>query len=292
METFYNILYCPIRPVVDERLSIALLVRAQNKVFFKYSHDKLKVIKELLPESAFNLLKSSLKNIDAYFNERNRNENSTQILLDGLEKHPENFLNPEYFEYLNKYSNNLLHFSRPKSLDLIVTDELFETLYNKLIFGADSVQIKKNQLIERVRQKIDPKIKNHVNLQVELTSKQIASLVVPTPVWFIGKNDKDVTGEIIDFDKATSYLENDIRNHLYLLQSLKNGNQKYHAKHFLVGNEPKKTNLINHSIWDELRNLPLITYLPSKETEEITEYIKSHHVSPYFENQNELVVPN
>ncbi len=285
METFYNILFCPIRPVVDEQLSIALFVRSQNKVFFKYSHDKLKVIKELLPETAFNLLKSSLKNIDTYFNERDRNQNPSQILIDGLEKYPESFLNPKYFEYLNNYSNNLLHFSKPKSLDLIVTEELFEALYNKLIFETDSILKKKIPIIEKVKHKINPKIKEHVNLQVQLTSKQISSLIVPTPVWFIGKNKNDVTGEIIDFDKSTSYLENDIRNYLYLLQSLRNGHEKYKATHFLVGNEPKKINQVNHSIWDELRNLPLITYLPSKETEQITEYIKSHNVSPYFENE-------
>ncbi len=285
MKTFYSILYCPIRPIVDERLSIALLLRADDKVYFRYSHDKLKVIKELLPEYAFNLLKSSLKNIEEYFNAKNSELISQQIFIEGIDIHPERFLKSEYFEYLNNYTNNLLHFSRPKSIDLAITEDVFDSLYNKLIFESDSIYKKKHLISEKVKQKVNPKIQGYVNLEVELTSKEISSLIVPTPVWFIGKNNNDVTGEVIDFNKATPYLENDIREHLYLLQLLRASNKKYIGKHFLVGNEPNKSNRINHSIWKELRNLSYITYLPPNETENITEYIKIHKVSPYFESQ-------
>jgi hypothetical protein len=283
MKTFYSILYCPIRPVVDERLSIALLLRADDKVFFRYSHDKLKVIKELLPDSAFNLLKSSLRNIEEYFNVKNSELTSPQIIMEGVDIHPERFLKSEYFEYLNNYSNNLLHFSKPKSIDLQITENVFDSLYNKLIFETDSIYKKKHLIAEKVKQKVNPKIQGHVNLEVQLTSKEIASLIVPTPVWFIGKNNNDVTGEVIDFNKATPYLENDIREHLYLLQLLRTSNIKYKGKHFLVGNEPKKSNHVNHSIWKELRTLSYITYLPSNETEAISEYVKVHKVSPYFD---------
>jgi hypothetical protein len=285
MKTFYSILYCPIRPVVDERLSIALLLRTGDKVFFRYSHDKLKVIKELLPDYAYNLLKSSLRNIEEYFGIKNSDINLGQMIIEGVEIHPERFLKPEYFEYLSNYSNNLLHFSKPKSIDLNVTNEVFETLYNKLIFETDTLAKKRSLISEKVRIKVNPKIQGHVNLEVELTSKQISNLIVPTPVWFIGKNDNDVTGEVIDFDKATHHLENDIRQHLFLLQSLHSTKDKYHGKHFLVGNEPKKANLVNHSIWNELRNLRYLSYIAPSETEKITQYIKRHKVSPYFEIQ-------
>lgn len=287
MKTFYSILFCPIRPVVDEKLSIALLLRSGDKIYFQFSHDKLKILKELLPDNAFNLLKSSLKNIDEYFALKNSELISQQIIIEGIELYPEKFLRPEYFEYLNNYSNNLLHFSKPKSIDVDVTDETFEKLYSKLIFEPDFINKKKYLVAEKVKRKINPKIQGHVNLDIELTSKQISSLVVPTPVWFIGKNEQDVTGEVIDFDKSTSYLENDIREHLYLLQLLRNTNSKYKGKHFLVGNEPKKNNHTNHSIWTELRNLPYITYLVPNETEEISNYIKSHKVSPYFKSEEE-----
>src|SRR5690349_11034488 len=99
MKTFYSILFCPIRPVVDEQLSIALFVRSEDKVFFRYSHDKLKIIKELLPASAYNLLKSSLKNIDEYFAKRNEGHLSQPDLFGNLDNQSDRFLKPDYFKY-------------------------------------------------------------------------------------------------------------------------------------------------------------------------------------------------
>jgi hypothetical protein len=280
MKTFYSILSCPIRPVVDEQLSIALFLRTEERIFFRYSHDKLKIIKDLIPGGAYNLLKSSLRSIDDFFSKKNSQNLTSPVLF---KSDTERFLQPEYFNYLNNYSNNLLHFSKPKLLDLEVNDEIFDNLYFKLVFDADEVKGKKNLITEKVRFKVNPKIKDNVNLEVELTSTQIKNLVIPTPVWFIGKNEMEVTGEVIDFTKSAHHLENDIRDYLYLLQSLKDTktNKKY-GKHFMVGNEPNKNNHTNYSIWTEVRNLSHISFIPPKETDQITSYIHEHKVSPFF----------
>jgi hypothetical protein len=281
MKTFYSILYCPIRPVVDEQLSIALFIRTNERIFFRYSQDKLKVIKELIPGGAYNLLKSSLRNINDYFEEKNNQINISPLLF--IPSDTERLLQLEYFNYLNKYSNNLLHFSKPTILDLEITNEVFDNLYFKFVFDADEIKGKKHLISEKVRSKINPKIKNNVNLEVELTSNQIKNLVVPTPVWFIGKNDMEVTGEVIDFTKSTHHLENDVRDYLYLLQSLKDTKtSKRYGKHFMVGNEPNKNNFTNHSIWNQVRDLSYITFITSKETDQITNYIHEHKVSPFF----------
>ncbi|WP_276980142.1 hypothetical protein, partial [Flavobacterium filum] len=89
MKPFYSILYCPIRPIVEERLSIALIVRTEDKVYFRFSHDKLKVIKELLPAPAYNLLRTSLNNIDHYIISKGIKNNPNQMLIDGESKVPE-----------------------------------------------------------------------------------------------------------------------------------------------------------------------------------------------------------
>lgn len=283
MKTFYSILYCPIRPVVDEKLSIALLVRTDQAVFFRYSHDKLKVIKDLLPAPAYNLLKSSLRSIDDYFTAKSTIASQSPLLFGNSEVHTEKFLQPDYFNYLNDYTNNLLHFSKPKTLDLQVTEKVFDSLYFKLIFDADLIIEKKRLLVDKVYSKVNPRIKSRVNLNVELTSGQISHLVIPTPVWFIGKNDREVTGEVIDFNKPTHNLENDVRDYLYVLQSLRDSkrNQAY-GKHFLVGNEPAKGNDVNHSIWTDVRKLSYLSFISPKETDVITNYVHEHNVSPFF----------
>jgi hypothetical protein len=284
MNPFYSILYCPIRPIVDERLSIALIVRTEDKVYFRFSHDKLKVIKELLPLPAFNLLKASLNNIEHYISNKAISNDPNQLIIEGESKITERFFQKEYFQYLNSYSNNLLHFSEPKNIDLKINEEIFNNLYWKLIFESDFILDKKELITTKVRNKVNPKIQSHVNIDVQLDSKHISGLIVPTPVWFIGKNEKDVTGEVLDFDKQTHHLENDIREHLYLLNTLRNS-PKYTGTHFFVGKEPKKTNQVNHSIWNGLRGLNFLTYVAPNETEQITEYIKKHAVIPFFETE-------
>jgi hypothetical protein len=286
MKTFYSILYCPIRPVVDERLSIALLVKAENQVFFRYSQDKLKILKELLPLPAYRLLKTSLKSLSDFFNSP---EALSKDLFGSNSRSERPFLNVEYFNYLNRYSNNLIHYSTPKGIDLSMNEEVFDNLYFKLIFEADAIQEKKKLIVDRVHSKVNPKIKGHVNLDIELNSSQISNLVVPTPVWFIGKNEKEITGEVIDFNKPTHHLENDIREYLYLLQSLKESKaNKQYGQHFLVGNEPAKSNTVNHSIWNEVHQLSYVSYLSVKETDAIHTYVKEHNVTPFLVTDGEV----
>ncbi|WP_276976300.1 hypothetical protein [Flavobacterium filum] len=110
-------------------------------------------------------------------------------------------------------------------------------------------------------------------------------MIVPTPVWFIGTNGVDVTGEILDFDKQHHFLENDIRQHLFLLTSLRDTDEykrKGKGKHYFVGKEPKKSDKINHSLWNELRGLKYLDYVSSNETDEITEYLRKQKVSPFI----------
>lgn len=281
MRAFYTILYCPIRPVIDERLSVALLVKGDNKVYFKYSSEKLRIIKGLLPEPAFNLLRTSLRNIYKLFDD---NKKVTTIGLFPDEEIPllsTNILDENYINYLSNYTNNLLNFSKPKEIDVDVNEDAFNKLYEKLIFTLDRNGGAKRDF-EKIKDVVNPLIEPHVNIDIELTSKQITNLIVPTPLWFIGKNEQDVTGEAIDFDKATRYLEQDIREHLYLLQVLRDSKKNYHGKHFVVGTEPDQSNQISHSIWNSLRNLPYITYLLPDEIGQITEYVKEHQVEPYF----------
>lgn len=291
MKPFYSILYCPIRPIVDERLSIALIVRTESRVYFRFSHDKLKVIKELLPAPAFNLLKSSLNNIEHYIVAKEIKNDPNQILIDGESKVPERFFQKEYFQYLNNYSNNLLHFSEPKSIDLKVSDEVFNNLYWKLIFESDSIHDKKEPITTKIRKKVNYRISPHVNLDVELDSKHIKGLIVPTPVWFIGTNGVDVTGEIIDFEKQHNFLENDITRHVLLLRTLQDTpeyKKKGKGKHYFVGKEPKKSDRINHSLWSELRGLNYLKYVSPNEIQEITDYLTKKEVKPFISQESTL----
>lgn len=281
MQSFYSIIYCPIRPNQSEKLSIALYAKDADNIFFKYSKDKLNVVKQLIPESAYKLLKAYLKSIESFFNEKEI-KNLDVTLFDGqLNKNFENFLQPEYFSYLNKYSNNLLHFSEATPISVSFSEDVFDILYTKYVFSLDVSHDKKLIFDQKIKKKINPKIKDKVNINIELTSKEISGLVVPTEVWFIGKNGIEVTGEVFDFDKSTYYLENDISKYLNLLHTMNELHKRY-GKHFLVGKEPSKTNNPNHSIWDEIRKLSYIEYVDINDVDMISQYVVRQNVLPFF----------
>src|ERR1700743_1643087 len=86
MESFYTIVFCQIRAVADEKVSLGLLLRSGNMVWFRYSHDKLSVIKALLPDPAYRLLRANLKNMENYFStylERQASRDLKASLFDG-----------------------------------------------------------------------------------------------------------------------------------------------------------------------------------------------------------------
>ena len=63
MKTFYSILYCTIRPNLDEQVSNGLFVGNESTCKFQFSSEKLNIIKGLFSEGAFELVKVSLKSI-------------------------------------------------------------------------------------------------------------------------------------------------------------------------------------------------------------------------------------
>jgi hypothetical protein len=290
MESFYAIVYCQIRAVADEKVSLGLLLRSGNNVTFKYSHDKLTIIKELLPDPAYRLLKAGLRNMEDFFvdykesNSQSLQENSLFGDLLGKSVEPPRFTNASYISYLNTYASNLLTFSKPFMLSVNpIDDDTYNILYQKFIYESDQIIEHGTTIYERVKKKVNPAIRSYVNLDIELTSEELQNLVVPTRVWFIGQNKVDVTGEIFDFEKKTYFLENEITKHLNLIHTLQEKpGTKGSGTHFLVGKEPPKKLRVNHSIWNNIRNLKYVRFIPTAELDSINEYIIKHRVSPFI----------
>ena len=47
------------------------------------------------------------------------------------------WINESYFSYLNRYSNNLVYFSEPKSIDLNVSNDTFKLLFEEFVFSLE-----------------------------------------------------------------------------------------------------------------------------------------------------------
>lgn len=286
MKTFYSILYVPIRPSLDEKVSIALLLRDEEEVYFKYSKKKLGIIKDLMPSSAYSLLKSSLRNIETQVN-KVKEERVNNILVQEKTKSSD-YLSESYLSYLHQYSLNLLSFSKPQAIKLCANQNNFNSLFEKCIFELDTHEEEDNVLsaIKIVQENLFPKIKSRVNIQKQLTAKNIPNLVFPTEVNFIGRNDVPVAGHTFDFEKRRYNLEHDISLFDSLVKALELNNNN-EGKFYIIGEEPKKReHPKNHLLWKEVYDSKVFDFVPVEEVSSIENYLNEHDVQPFFENEN------
>ncbi|PPK98236.1 hypothetical protein [Parapedobacter indicus] len=273
MKTFYSILYCSIRPNQDERITIGLFMADGVQCHFAYAADKLNVIKDLLPEGGYQLIKSNLRAIEQL---------ATSCQSDLLKGHKgQRFLSESYLEYLSVYANNLLTFSKPVPLNMALDEHTFDKLFEKFVFALTGQQQSGQDPVAHAKQRLVKSIGDRVNFDVELTENDVAGLIVPSKVSFIGRNDVKVVGEMSDFGKALHALKLQIRAHLFLVDTIRR--QEKDAKFFFVGDEPSKKLKDHHDIWESLKNYRPIQWVPTDEVQQIEEYMANHDVSPFFE---------
>lgn len=288
MSTFYSILYVPIRPGQDEKVSIALFLSQGGESFFKYSLPKLNIIKPLLPPSAFSLLRSYLKNIESEIGARFLPGSEWDAIMSADRK--TRFLEESYFEYLSRYSNNLLAFSKPKSLSLTANESIFAKLFEKYVFDLEEsvVSVSKPTIIQRVRQELFPKISSHVNIDRHLTSQEIPNLFVPTDVHFIGRNDVPVAGHTFDFEKRLYNLEHDVASFVGLAKAFELNGEK-NGQFYVIGNEPsRKDHPEQHKTWKTIHESDFLEFVPVEEMEKVDSYLREHEVEPYFEQDQQV----
>ncbi len=273
MKTFYSILYCSIRPNQDERITVGLFMADGTQCYFAYAADKLNAIKDLLPDGAFQLIKSNLRAIEQLV---------VSCQSDILKAHSgQRYLSESYLDYLSVYANNLLTFSKPVSLDVPLSKDAFNKLFEKFVFAFPRQQPKEHDSIIHAKRRLVKSIGERVNFDVELTEKDIEGLIVPSKVTFIGKNDVKVVGEMSDFSKALHVLKPQIGAHLFLVDTIKQEDKG--AKFFFIGDEPSKKLKDHHNIWKNLKSYKPIQLVPTNEVQQIEEYVAEHGVSRYLE---------
>lgn len=269
MGAFYSILYCTIRQSIDEKISIGLVFGNEGEILFRYSNEKLHAIQDLISNSALNAMKHGIKTISSKYKADNK---------PSFFKEYSRIKHESFFSYLGNYSNNLISFSTPKEIDMDFTTDLFDRLYNKFIFDSSNEKtLETPSIIERIKKDIRPKIQSHVNLEIELNNEldAFSKLDIPTKVWFVGKNERQVTGEIVDLTKRFDLVTNKLHSYFYLIKAIESNL----PKHFLVADEPQ-SNEKAKGLWNTIRSLKNLELIPTKEIGVIQDYLMEHEVRP------------
>jgi len=277
MKTIYSILYVTLNTTLNERVSVGMLMSNGLEHYFKFSSEKLTAFKGILNNERFNIVKNYLKSV-----EKDICFKPHQLFTQKELKN--DWINEGYISYLSKYSNNIIQFSAPKTIDIDLNTDNFKRIFEKYIFRytEEIDEIIEFNVYSKVKENLFPKIENRVNLELTLTSNDFENLFAPIEIDFIGINEIPLAGQTIDFEKKHYYLENDITRFVSLTKAIElEGNSK--GKYYILGREPQKNIDKNHQLWEHIRDSDFLEFVDIDEVGIVEEYIEEHNVKPFFD---------
>ncbi len=282
MKTLYTIIYTSISSVSHERINLGLLMfQEEGRAIFKYSMEKLSLLRHLAPEEAYKLTSFQLKTLENQF----KGDLGLKLKFRNIKT--------EFIQYLSNYANNLISFSPPKEIDLSVDELTFNNLFGQFVFKTEkpTSQIKSmsNPLIEAKRSLI-PKVIERVNVDYHLKASEFDFMVFNLHVDMIGKNDVPVLTQFMDFEIGADSIKHRINDYVSIIKPFEIREGKV-GKFFIVAQEPNKDFRKQHIIWENLLNSPLVSrsivqIVPPNELDEVQEYFEKHNVKPFEETEN------
>jgi hypothetical protein len=284
MNTFYSVIFASINSIISERLSIGLVMICDNRVWFRFSAKKLSLMKQFFSDEAFQILKTSLKNIENTANSASFDQALGELELFAFTGKNQHAFSLEYLRYLSRYSNSTITFNEPVKIDIHASDILFDHLYKEFVFTEPEERTKISS-IETVKTQLYPAIKKHVNWNRRIETGAIPGLIFPVELDFIGKNKKPVIGKITDFNQPNYHLDASLSNLFVLMKTLEVNGQS--GNYFVIGNEPDQQHTNQHKTWQEVRNSKFLQFVTHDETQLVTEYMETHDVKPYFEHEED-----
>ena len=278
METLYCPIYLSTNALSSDRFSVGLIMANNDTLFFNYSDEKLTKVKHLFTNEAFLIVKQYLKSLYKSFN---TDESDT---LFARKEMLNNWVNKQYLSYLGKYSNNLIQFGETTIVDIELNEDIFKKFFEMYVFRYP-VLIDKEKDIDILKKpqtiSFYEEVSERVNTDREITNKDLNTLLIPTKVGFIGKNEVPTAGDILNLKRNIQTISNNINSFISLTKAL-NDNQNKKGKYYLIGEEPDKKLKENHHLWNNLRNTKIIDYVELQDIGEITSYFTQHQVTPFF----------
>lgn len=276
MTPYYSIISAAIRPTIQERITVALLVITQNAVYFGSSKNKLNAVKGLIAPHLYAYLTDTLSQISTMV--ENETKQREGLFASQIQN---NAFSMSYLDYANRYHNTLVQFSEPIEIDRLGNEDLFVFLFNKYIdpIGLNA-KIKTIKSIEKAKEAFIPTIKEFYTTDKKITSNELKDLIIPIKVDMIGKNDIPVIAQFIDFESPLHYIRHDLGSITMLTQAYQSK-----CKTYLIGNEPDKSVYAeSHQTWDNIRDRSGIEFVPIDEIQKVKEYAVEHGVKPLYSN--------
>lgn len=282
MNSFYSILYAGINPASGDKLAVGLFMHGGDKPHFAWSKHRVALVRELMGGDAQRLLAQNLKALQRKAEEPNGN--AADLFNGDVAPKAAYQLSEPYFQYLSRYNSNLLTFGAVTPIAVDATEQKFNDLFRLLVDDRSVAITSQKKDIDETKVLLKDRIGARVNWNAELTQQEIPGLLLPTiRLDFIGKNGKDVVGELVDFEKPEYYLEADINKVDIVTHALHE--QGTLGKAYVVGDEPDaKEHPKQHRAWSALQKSKRIELVPSHAIGRVEQYLVQQNVQPWRQN--------
>lgn len=278
MSSFYSILYAGINPASGDKLAVGLFLRGDQRPRFAWSKRRVAIVRDLLGGDAYRLLAQNLKALQRKAEEPDADP--TDLFHGDVATKAAYELSEPYFQYLSRYSTNLLTFGPVTPIAVEATEQKFNDLF-RLLVDDRAVASSQKKDVDDTKARLKERIGARVNWNSELTQQDVPGLLLPSiRLDFIGRNGKDVVGEVVDFEKGEYYLEADINkldNVTHMLEQ-----KGTLGKAFVVGDEPdKEEHPQQHLAWLAVKHSKRIELVPTNEIGRVEEHLEKQNVRPW-----------
>lgn len=109
MQTYYSIISVNINHTLRERIGVGMLLVSGEQLYFRVAEDKLIALKGILSGDKAAFARTYLRNLHREV------EHTKTPSIPGLRDSAPSWSSKSYIEYLNRYADNLFHFSNQKT---------------------------------------------------------------------------------------------------------------------------------------------------------------------------------
>jgi hypothetical protein len=206
MKSFYSIIRFVNNPLSKENLAIGLIMISNNKVYYKFSNQKIQLVEKINPLN-FKLLEYTITKINNFIN--NEIEQEVSLFSDD---HKVNF---EYLKRLSIYNNGFLQFDNPSIINIDFDEVKFNDFFNKyidLVIKPAEKKIIDNTFSKRIKKVFGDPLADIINIDYKIKKTEIPNLFFDYKLDGIGYNGIIYTVKSIDLnsEKKIDLLRQDI----------------------------------------------------------------------------------
>lgn len=284
MKSYYSLVKISPNSMSDDTLTIGIILSNGNGFKVMFSKNKTQISKSLLPTNS-TLLDFLVKEIEKKINETNEilNKNKSQLFEN------DNPLSSSLFEYLSKYSNGILKFSKPNYISNINESSIM----NLFEVFVDSIEVKQiNPNIEfdkifyqKIESKLIDRVKEKVHTKIKFNDKIVPSLFSSFEVDCIGLNGAFVGAKSLPFTQSKDTLHKNVNTYISVIAHLSKTNNKNLSDNnfFLISDQPKDKLSMEYKLWKQLfQSENLFKVISSDESELVAELIEKKNATTFL----------